>query len=167
MRHSTIRRISDRSSRWSPTITSRSALTITWISRTEYCPTHQQLRDRPTPAPRADHVHPGDELGLHRLVKWAQTYERRAFWIITAAKRPTRCRSSTGRRWAYNSPLRSHHHEKNPCRRPRIHRPRRLRRQYAPPRGEANQNLTPVFLEDVSIVDVMPVVMTSANPIRR
>ena len=29
--------------------------------------------------------------------------------------------------------------------------------------GEANQNLTPVFLEDVAIVDVMPVVMTASK----
>lgn len=57
-------------------------LTITWISRTEYCPTHQQLAIALLRA-RAEHVQAGDELGLHRLVKWAQTYERRAYWIIT------------------------------------------------------------------------------------
>lgn len=31
------------------------------------------------------------------------------------------------------------------------------------PRGEANQNLTPVFLEEVAIVDVLPVVMTASK----
>ena len=57
-------------------------LTITWISRTDYFPTHQQLAIALLRA-RAEHVQAGDELGLHRLVKWAATYERRAFWIIT------------------------------------------------------------------------------------
>lgn len=57
-------------------------LTVTWISRSGYFPTHEQLVITLLRA-CTEHVQAGDELGLHRLVKWAQTYERRAFWIVT------------------------------------------------------------------------------------
>lgn len=57
-------------------------LTSIWISRSGYMPTRQQLALALIRA-RAENVKAGDELGAHRLVKWARIYERRAHWIAT------------------------------------------------------------------------------------
>lgn len=57
-------------------------LIMIWISRSGYTPTRQQLALALIRA-RAENVVGTDELGAHRLVKWALTYERRAHWIAT------------------------------------------------------------------------------------
>lgn len=58
------------------------AITTAWISRHGFMPTPQQQALALIRA-NAEHVIAGDELGTHRLVKWAHTYERRAHWIAT------------------------------------------------------------------------------------
>lgn len=57
-------------------------LTVTWISRSGYMPTPQQLALALIRA-RKECVQVSDELGVHRLVKWASDYERRAHWVTT------------------------------------------------------------------------------------
>lgn len=57
-------------------------LTAVFISRTGQRPTPTQLALVLIRA-RADALQIDDQLGAHRLVKWAQSYERRAHWIAT------------------------------------------------------------------------------------
>lgn len=57
-------------------------LTATFINRSSHYPTAQQLALALIRV-RAENVEAADELGLHRLVKWALAYERRAHWIST------------------------------------------------------------------------------------
>lgn len=57
-------------------------LTATFIQRTSQHPTPAQLALALIRA-RAESVQIDDQLGAHRLVKWALTYERRAHWIAT------------------------------------------------------------------------------------
>lgn len=57
-------------------------LTEIFIQRTGQHPTPPQLALALIRA-RAEDVQTDDELGTHRLVKWALIYERRAHWIIT------------------------------------------------------------------------------------
>lgn len=57
-------------------------LTATWIDRSDRFPTRQQLALALIRA-RVENVQAGDELGAHRLVKWALAYEGRAHWIAT------------------------------------------------------------------------------------
>lgn len=57
-------------------------LTATFIDRADRFPTRQQLALALIRA-RAETVQAGDELGAHRLVKWALAYEHRAHWIAT------------------------------------------------------------------------------------
>lgn len=57
-------------------------LTVTFIDRSEHFPTRQQLALALIRA-QVENVQATDELGVHRLVKWALTYERRAHWIAT------------------------------------------------------------------------------------
>ena len=55
-------------------------LTETFINRCNHYPTPQQIALAMIRA-RSENVLASDELGVHRLVKWALIYERRAFWI--------------------------------------------------------------------------------------
>lgn len=57
-------------------------LTATFIQRVGRQPTPAQLALALIRA-RADALQIDDQLGAHRLVKWALTYERRAHWIAT------------------------------------------------------------------------------------
>ncbi len=57
-------------------------VTVTWISRLDVMPTPQQLALALIRI-KGDRVQADDELGLHRAVKWASDYERRAHWINT------------------------------------------------------------------------------------
>lgn len=57
-------------------------LTATFIDRADRFPTPQQLALALIRA-RAENVQGDDELGAHRLVKWALTYEGRAHWMAT------------------------------------------------------------------------------------
>lgn len=57
-------------------------LTATCIDRSDHFPTRQQLALALIRA-RVENVQADDELGAHRLVKWALAYERRAHWIAT------------------------------------------------------------------------------------
>lgn len=56
------------------------SLTATFIERSDCFPTRQQLALALICA-RADGVLASNELGMHRLAKWALVYERRAHWI--------------------------------------------------------------------------------------
>lgn len=55
-------------------------LTTIFIERSGYFPTHQQLALALICA-RVESVQASDELGIHRLAKWALAYEKRAHWI--------------------------------------------------------------------------------------
>jgi hypothetical protein len=57
-------------------------LTATFIQRTGQQPTPGQLALALIRA-RAENLQTDDQLGVHRLVKWALVYERRAHWITT------------------------------------------------------------------------------------
>lgn len=57
-------------------------LTETFIQRAGQQPTPAQLALVLIRA-RAEALQIDDQLGAHRLVKWALTYERRAHWIVT------------------------------------------------------------------------------------
>jgi hypothetical protein len=57
-------------------------LISTFFARTDTMPTPQQLALALIRA-QVENVQAGDELGEHRLVKWALTYELRAHWITT------------------------------------------------------------------------------------
>lgn len=61
-------------------------LTAIFISRSGHHPTAPLLALALIRA-RAEGVQGDDELGTHRLVKWALTYERRAHWIATHRQR--------------------------------------------------------------------------------
>jgi len=61
-------------------------LTKTFIDRSEHFPTCQQLALALIRA-RAENLQLDDELGAHRLVKWALIYERRAHWIASHRQR--------------------------------------------------------------------------------
>ncbi|HUX62227.1 hypothetical protein [Sulfuricella sp.] len=55
-------------------------LTAIFIEQSDYFPTHQQLALALICA-RAKGMQASDELGMHRLAKWALAYEKRAHWI--------------------------------------------------------------------------------------
>ncbi|MHB1591977.1 MAG: hypothetical protein ACYCTW_10660 [Sulfuricella sp.] len=55
-------------------------LTATFIDRSDYFPTRQQLTLALICA-RAEGVQASDELGMHRLAKWTLIYEKRAHWM--------------------------------------------------------------------------------------
>lgn len=57
-------------------------LTATFLGRGGHYPTPAQLALALIRA-RAESVQIDDQLGVHRLVKWALAYERRAHWIAT------------------------------------------------------------------------------------
>jgi hypothetical protein len=55
-------------------------LTAIFVERSGHFPTQQQLSLALICA-RAEVVHASDELGMHRLAKWALIYEKRAHWM--------------------------------------------------------------------------------------
>lgn len=57
-------------------------LTATFLGRGGHHPTPTQLALALIRA-RAENLQTDDQLGVHRLVKWALIYERRAHWITT------------------------------------------------------------------------------------
>lgn len=58
------------------------SLVTAFISRSHHQPEPQQLALALIRC-RAENVREGDELGVHRVVKWALIYERRAHWITS------------------------------------------------------------------------------------